>query len=111
VALLHGVEIGEQQFGVDDVNVMEGIDGAGDVDDLGVVEAADDVCDGIGGADVAEKLVAQAFALGCALDQAGDVDSIVVGTRLLGWMRSAILVSRSSGTVTTPVLGSMVQKG
>ena len=39
------------------------------------------------------------------------MNSIVVGTSDLGWMRAAIFASRSSGTVTTPVLGSMVQKG
>ena len=76
MALLDGVEIGEQQFGVDDVDVVQRIDGAGDVDDLGVVEAADDVRDGIGGADVAEELVAEAFALGRAFDEAGDIDEL-----------------------------------
>ena len=76
MALLDGVEIGEEEFGVDDVDVVQRIDGAGDVDDFGVVEATDDVRDGIGGADVAEELVAQAFALGRALDEAGDVDEL-----------------------------------
>ena len=74
VALFYGVEVGEEEFGVDDVDVVEGVDAAGDVDDFGVVEAADDVGDGIGGTDVAEELVAEAFALGGAFDEAGDVD-------------------------------------
>ena len=76
VALVDGVEVGEEELGVDDVDVVERVDAAGDVDDLGVVEAADDVADGVGGADVAEELVAEAFALGGAFDEAGDVDEL-----------------------------------
>ena len=76
VALFDGVEVGEEELGVDDVDVVEGVDAAGDVDDFGVVEAADDVADGVGGADVAEELVAEAFALGGAFDEAGDVDEL-----------------------------------
>jgi hypothetical protein len=55
---------------------VERVDAADYVDDLGVVEAADDVADGVGGADVAEELVAEAFALGGAFDEAGDVDKL-----------------------------------
>ena len=55
---------------------MQGIDGAGDVDDLGIVEAADDVRDGIGRANVAEKLITEAFALRCALNESRDVDEL-----------------------------------
>ncbi len=55
---------------------MERVDAAGDVDDFGVVEAADDVGDGVGGADVAEELVAETLALGGAFDEAGDVDEL-----------------------------------
>jgi hypothetical protein len=76
VALLDGVEIGEEELGVDDVHVVEGVDSAGDVDDLGIVETADDMADGVGGADVAEELVAEAFALAGAFDETGDVDEL-----------------------------------
>jgi len=76
VALLDGVEIGEEELGVDDVHVVERVDAACDVDDFGIVEAADDVADGVGGADVAEKLVAETFALASAFDEAGDVDEL-----------------------------------
>ena len=76
VALFYGVEVGEEEFGVDDVDVVDGVDAAGDVDDFGVVEAADDVSDGVGGADMAEELIAEAFALGGAFDEAGDVDEL-----------------------------------
>ena len=44
--------------------------------DVAVLEAADYVDDGIGGADVAEELIAQALALAGALDEAGDVDEL-----------------------------------
>ena len=75
-ALFGGFKVGQQQLGVDDVHVVQGIDAAGDVDDIGIVEAADDVADSVGGANVAEELVAQAFALTCAFDQSGDVDEL-----------------------------------
>ncbi len=76
VALVDGVEVGEEELGVDDVDVVEGIDAAGDVNDFRVVEAADDVADGVGGANVAEELVAEAFTFGGAFDEAGDVDEL-----------------------------------
>jgi len=76
VALFYGFEVGEEELGVDDVDVMERVDAAGDVDDLGVVEAADNVTDGVGGADVAEELIAKAFAFAGAFDEAGDVDEL-----------------------------------
>jgi len=75
-ALLYGVEIGEQELGVDDVDVVEGVDAAGYMDDFGIGEAADDVEDGVGLADVREELVAEAFALAGAFDDAGDVDEL-----------------------------------
>jgi hypothetical protein len=46
------------------------------VDHVGIVEAADHHQDGAGLADVGEELVAEALALGGALDQAGDVDDL-----------------------------------
>ena len=46
------------------------------MDDLRVCEAADDVEDGVGLADVGEELVAEAFALRRAFDDAGDVDEL-----------------------------------
>ena len=54
----------------------ERVDVAGDVDDFGVMEAADHVQDRVGLADVREELVAQAFALAGAFDDAGDVDEL-----------------------------------
>ena len=55
---------------------MERVDAPGYVDDLGVIEATNDVADGVGGADVAEELVAQTLTLAGAFDEAGDVDEL-----------------------------------
>ncbi len=78
-----------------------------------VVEAAHDVDDGVGLADVGQELVAQAFALGGAGDQAGDVDELDDGRldAFCGLTISASCARRGSGTSTMPTLGSMVQKG
>ena len=53
-----------------------GIDRAHHVLDVGVLEAADHVHDGVHLADVGEELVAEAFALAGALHQAGDVHEL-----------------------------------
>jgi hypothetical protein len=52
------------------------------VDDVGVVEDADDLADGVGLADVGEELVAQSLAFGGALHDAGDVDEADGGRHL-----------------------------
>ena len=44
--------------------------------DVLVLEAADDLDDGVHFADVGQELVAEAFALARALDEAGDVDEL-----------------------------------
>ncbi len=74
-AFHHG-EVGQRQFGEDDFDVGDRIDLAGHVHHVGIVETAHHVHDGIGLADVGEELVAQAFALGRARDQTGDVDEL-----------------------------------
>ncbi len=79
VALFNGVEVGEQELGVDDVDVVEGVDAAGDVDDFGVVEAADYMRDCVCRADVAEELVAETLAFAGAFDETGDVDELHCG--------------------------------
>jgi hypothetical protein len=45
-----------------------------DMGDVRVVEGSDDMHDGVAGADVGQELVPQAFALGRAGHQAGDID-------------------------------------
>ena len=105
-------EIGERQLGVDDLDVGDRIDLAGDVDDVVVVEAAHHVRDRVGLADVGEELVAEAFALGRAGDQAGDVDELHDRrNHLLRLAMPASCARRGSGTSTMPTLGSMVQNG
>ena len=74
--LLDGGEIGERELGVDRFDVRDRIDLAGDVDDVRVLEAAHDVRDRVGLADVGEELVAEAFAFGGAGDQPRDVDEL-----------------------------------
>ena len=68
-----GLEVLELQLGVDDLLVADGVDGAVDVGDVVVVEAAEHVDDGVGLADVAQELIAQALALRGPLHQAGYV--------------------------------------
>ncbi len=51
------------EFGVDDFDVAHGVNRAGDVVDVRVLEAADDLHDGVHLADVAEEFVAQTFAV------------------------------------------------
>ena len=80
--------------------------------DVIVLEAADDVDDGIHFPDVGQELVPQAFTLTGAFDQSGDSrNSTVAGTVRSGLTILARASSRGSGTWTTPVLGSMVAKG
>ena len=69
-------QVGERQLGVDDLDVGQRIDAAGDVHDVVVLEAAHHVRDRIGLADVREELVAEALALRGAGHQAGDVDEL-----------------------------------
>ena len=57
------VEVGEQQLGLDHLDVALRIDAALDVHDVRIVEAADDVQDRVGLADVGEELVAEPLAL------------------------------------------------
>ena len=73
-AALQAFHVGDHQLGLDRLGVADGIDAALHVRDVGVLEAAQHVGDGIDLADVAEELVAEALALGGAAHEAGDVD-------------------------------------
>ena len=73
-ALLEAVEIGEHELGLDRLDVGDGIDLALDMGDVGVLEAAHHMGDGVDLADVGEELVAEPLALGGAAHEAGDVD-------------------------------------
>ena len=74
--LLDDREVGQRQLGVDRIDVRDRVHAAGHVHHVVIDEAAHDVRDGIGLADVRQELVAQALALGRAGDQARDVDEL-----------------------------------
>jgi hypothetical protein len=74
--LLDRLQIRQRQLGMDSVDIGGGIDLAGDVHHVGVVEGPHHVHDRVHLADVREELVAQSLALGCARDQAGDVHEL-----------------------------------
>ncbi len=49
------------------------------MDDIFILEAADNVDDGVALADGGEELVAEAFSVGGSFDEAGDVDEFEGG--------------------------------
>ena len=61
-ALFQHLDVGQNKFEIDGLNVAARVDRAVDVDDVGVVKAADDVDDDVDLADVRQKLVAQSLA-------------------------------------------------
>ena len=73
-APLQAVEIGEHQFGFDRLDVGDRIDAAFDMGDIGILEAAHHMGDGVDFADIAEKLIAEPLAFGGAAHQARDID-------------------------------------
>ena len=72
-ALLDGFDVGQAELDLDGLDVPERIGSAVDVDNVVVVEAADDVNDGLGFPDIAEETVAEALALAGALDEPRDI--------------------------------------
>ena len=76
VLLLEGLQVRQREFGVDRLDVGDRIDLAGDMDDVVIVEAAHDMRDRVGLADVGEELVAQSFAFRGAGHQARDVHEL-----------------------------------
>lgn len=78
-AFLEGGNIGEDEFGIDDLDIADGIDGAEFVDDIVVFEATDDLDDGVGFADIGEEFVSEAGSLAGAFDEASDIDEFNSG--------------------------------
>ena len=74
--LFHGLQIGKRELGVDGLDIGDGIDAAGHVHHVLVLEAAHHVGDGIHLADVGQKLVTEALALRRAGDETGDVHEL-----------------------------------
>ena len=103
--VLDGLQIGEDQLGVDGVDVVGRIDLAVDVDDVIVFEGAHDLADRVGFANVGEELVAQAFAFRSALDDACDVDEgdggrhDLLGVHELGEHRQTVVRQRHDAGV------------
>ena len=112
-APLQAVEIGQHQLGLDRLDVGDRIDAALDMRDVGVLEAAHHVGDGVDLADIGEELVAEPLALRGAAHQAGDVDERQPCRHDLRrtWRGRPASSSRGSGTATSPTFGSMVQNG
>ena len=76
-----------------------------------VLETTEHMNNGVRVADVGQKLVAQPLAFRGTFHQSGDIDDLDGGgNHRLGLSISASRMSRSSGTVMTPTLGSIVQK-
>ena len=73
-ALLDDLEVCEAELCLDDVDVAQRVDAALDMRDVRVDKAAHDMGDGVDLANVLEEFIAEALALGCALDETGDVD-------------------------------------
>ena len=61
-ALFEAFHIGDHQLGLDDIEVCDGIDAAGDVGDVIILKAAQHIEDGVGLADIGKELVAETFA-------------------------------------------------
>src|SRR5699024_5722848 len=75
-SLLQGLEISEDEFGVDRVDIVAGTDLAVDVNDVVIDESPDDLADGVGFADIGQELIAQALTFGGTAHDAGDVDEV-----------------------------------
>jgi hypothetical protein len=110
--LFHRGQVGQAELGLDHLDVGDRVDLVGHVDHVRVFKATHHVDDGVGLADVRQELVAQALARAGPGHQAGNVHKLHNGRHgALGLTISASCCRRGSGTSTTPVLGSMVQKG
>lgn len=83
--LFHKLNVLEPQLLCDDVQVTGRVHVALDVDDLGIVEAADDLENGIDGTNVGQKCIAQTGTGGGTAGQTSDVvDGQVCGNARLG---------------------------
>ena len=82
---LHHFDVCHHQFQVDDVHIPQRICAAFHMGNVGIFKAAYHMDNSVGGADVAQELVAQTFALGRAFYQTGDVHELNhSGGELLG---------------------------
>ena len=77
--LLNDGKVRERQLRIDDFNIGSRIHFAGHMNNVVVLEAADDMGNGVALTDVGEELIAKAFALARAGNQTGDVDEFDSG--------------------------------
>ena len=104
-------KIFQLQFGINDLFITYGVDGAFIPQYIFIFKTTDHMNDGIHFADIAQKFIAKSFSFAGATHQpAISTISICVGTMRLGCTSSASLFNRGSGTSTNPTFGSMVQK-
>ena len=81
-AAVDQLKVREDQFQIDGFHVAQRVDIAVHMDNVVVLEAADDVNDRIGLADVGQELVAEAFPLGSAAHKPGNVNEFDNGRRI-----------------------------
>ena len=74
--LLGGLDVREDEFGLDHPDVADRVDLAHAVDDIVVIEAANHMDDGVALADVGEEVVAFTLSLGGPGDETGDIDDV-----------------------------------
>ena len=77
--LLDELDILQSQFLADDVQITSGVDIALDVNDLGVIEASNDLEDGIDGANVRQESVSETSTSGRATGQTSNIVDGQVG--------------------------------
>ena len=94
----HAFEVGEQELGLDGLDVAQRVDRALDMGDAAALVAAHHMGDGVDLADVAEELVAQPLAPAGAAHQAGDVDELDLG-------RHHARRTRDPGKLGEPAIG------
>lgn len=71
--LLGELDVLDAQLLVDDLKIADGVDVTLDVNNLGIVEATDNLEDGIDGADVGQERVSETSTGGCAAGQTSNV--------------------------------------
>ena len=88
--VLRGLEVRQQQLGLDRLEILHGVDGAVRVRHLRMLERAHDVHHGVHLADVAEEAIAETLPLVGAAHEPGDVDDVeVLGDQPLDRQRLA----------------------
>ena len=75
-ATIEEIEVGEDELEVDGLDITNRIYGTIDMHDVVIIEAANDVHDGVGLTDVRQELVTETLTLGSALDETCDIDEL-----------------------------------